>query len=592
MNFVRMSRFRKIAALAPPIVGLVAVSCLAWYTGGARRADAQSAPPQERDARAPAVANPHGEIKIRCEACHTAESWVSIRDPLEFDHAETGFHLRGRHAAAECRDCHETPLFAHVGTSCADCHRDVHEGRNGIRCQDCHSPEQWIQRAEAIRQHASTRLPLQGVHALVECSRCHAGLGEAGITGLSTDCVSCHAAQYAATRNPDHAAAGYTTRCDHCHNASSSRWESSAFDHAATGFPLTGAHRVLTCESCHKGSSFAAMSADCFSCHQTEYAATGNPNHAEAGFPTNCSACHSTTRWEGASFNHDVTRFPLTGAHRAATCTNCHEGGRYGGTPTDCYTCHQAEYAATANPSHLETGFPTDCAACHTTTRWEGATFDHAATGFPLVGAHRNAACASCHPGGRYTGTTTDCYACHQDDYAATSNPDHQASNFPTSCMSCHTPNGWSPAEYDHAATGFPLAGAHRNAACASCHPGGRYTGTPTDCYACHESDYARTGNPSHTAAGFPTDCTSCHTPNGWSPANWNHDALYFRIYSGKHRGKWDSCATCHVNASNFGDFTCFQCHKHNQTSTDDNHRDVSGYRYEPRACYDCHRDV
>ncbi len=392
--------------------------------------------------KALAVENPHGNIKAACEECHTAESWTKMRRPTRFQHASTGFPLDGRHASAECRACHGSLGFSRVATSCVDCHRDVHEGRKGLRCQECHTASRWVDRSDAVRRHASTGFPLRGAHALVECARCHGGSDEGHLTRASTACASCHASDYAAARNPDHKALGYSTQCQDCHDAARTTWTGSGFNHAATGFALTGAHG--------------------------------------------------------------------------------------------------------------------------------------------LVG------CASCHPNNRFAGTPTDCYACHRTNFEATTNPNHVAGGFATACVTCHSTNAWRPAAFNHAATGFALTGGHASVACASCHPNGRFTGTPTDCYACHRTNYEAALNPPHAASGFGTTCTTCHTTTAWQPSTWDHDAQFFRIYSGTHRGRWTSCATCHTSPSNFAVFTCLQCHS--QSATDPHHSNVSGYRYDSNACYSCHR--
>ena len=164
------------------------------------------------------------------------------------------------------------------------------------------------------------------------------------------------------------------------------------------------------------------------------------------------------------------------------------------------------------------------------------------------------------------------------------------AGGFPTTCQSCHSTNAWRPATVDHSRTRFPLTGAHTGVACASCHVGGRYTGTPTACNSCHQADYSRTTNPNHQAAGFPITCESCHTTSAWRPASWDHDGRYFPIYSGKHRGKWSTCSDCHVSAGNYKAFECILCHEHsNRTEVDSKHRGVSGYAYQSAACYRCH---
>jgi hypothetical protein len=180
--------------------------------------------------------------------------------------------------------------------------------------------------------------------------------------------------------------------------------------------------------------------------------------------------------------------------------------------------------------------------------------------------------------------------SCHQKDYAATTNPNHTAARFPTTCETCHTITAWRPAKFDHSQTRFPLTGAHTRVDCAQCHPGGRYTGTPRDCYSCHQANYAATTNPNHRASGFPTTCQDCHTTTAWRPASFDHDGRYFPIYSGKHRGKWSSCGDCHVNPGNYKDFECIRCHEHsNKAEVDKEHREVNGYAYASAACYRCH---
>ncbi len=148
--------------------------------------------------------------------------------------------------------------------------------------------------------------------------------------------------------------------------------------------------------------------------------------------------------------------------------------------------------------------------------------------------------------------------------------------------------NGWEPASFDHNQTAFPLDGAHLNLDCQSCHAGG-YVGTPTDCYACHADEYT-TADPDHASAGFPTTCETCHNTSDWDDANWDHDD-FFPIYSGAHRDEWSVCDDCHVAAGNPAVFECIFCHEHNQSETDSDHDEVSGYVYESHACLSCHPD-
>jgi len=122
---------------------------------------------------------------------------------------------------------------------------------------------------------------------------------------------------------------------------------------------------------------------------------------------------------------------------------------------------------------------------------------------------------------------------------------------------------------------------------CASCHIGGVYAGTPTDCFACHKTEYQSTTNPNHVAAALPTTCTTCHNTTTWSGATFNHTG--FPIYSGTHNKRWTTCADCHPNASNYQVFSCIICHTHDKASTDPDHREVRNYVYNATSCYSCH---
>ncbi|MEP7323537.1 MAG: hypothetical protein ABI761_16555, partial [Saprospiraceae bacterium] len=141
----------------------------------------------------------------------------------------------------------------------------------------------------------------------------------------------------------------------------------------------------------------------------------------------------------------------------------------------------------------------------------------------------------------------------------------------------------------------YVLSGAHATIAnqCATCHKGVYNGTTPKTCVGCHLTDYNTTTNPNHKTANFPTACESCHSQTAWSPSTFNHDAQYFRIYSGKHKQAWSQCSECHTNASNFAVFSCTNCHEHNnKTSVDKDHKGVSGYTYTPVSCYSCHKKV
>lgn len=365
--------------------------------------------------------------------------------------------------------------------------------------------------------------------------------------------------------------------------------EDDNFDHNRTRFPLRGAHTGVDCIECH-ANGYTGTPTDCAACHTADFNSAKDPDHVASGFSMECQVCHTETAWEPAIFDHDETDFPLRGGHIGVDCIECHTDG-YAGTPTDCVACHQADYDQTTNPDHKTSGFNTDCVVCHAETTWIPATFDHDNTNFPLTGAHITVDCIECHADG-YVGTPTDCAACHQLDFDNSTNPNHKKLGLSADCVSCHTtePN-WMPARFDIHDQFYALNGAHAAIKndCATCH-NGDYNNTPNTCFSCHQSDYNNANNPNHRSAGFPTDCESCHSEVAWEPANFDHDAMYFPIYSGTHRGEWQQCIECHTTSGDFKAFSCIDCHEHNDPNDlRDEHNDVNGYKYESNACYECH---
>ncbi len=526
--------------------------------------------------------NPHGPMVTRCEDCHTLTSWKPIRAFPEFNHNATHYPLRGMHAKVDCRSCHVKLVFKDVGTRCADCHADLHRGQMGAQCEKCHTVNGWNVSIQAIQDHQN-RFPLVGAHAAVECAACHTSAAVGQFQGLRTDCVACHLQDFRSTASSglDHTALNFPTNCQACHGADT--WFGASFDHAkVTGFPLVGAHAKLDCTACHVGGKFVGVPADCYSCHVKDFNLTSNPNHVSAGFPHDCTMCHNMATWANATFDHTrFTGFQLTGAHATLACTSCHVGGKFAGTPADCSSCHKTDFQGTNNPSHVAAGFPTDCSLCHSTANWSGATFNHANTPFPLTGAHVSVACATCHVNNVYSGLSTACVSCHLKDYNTTNNPPHASSGIPQTCAVCHTTTAWTPATFDHSQTPFPLTGAHVTVPCASCHIGGVYAGTPTDCYSCHKSDYLGTTNPNHAAAGFPTTCQTCHTTTAWTGATFNHTWFPIPHHTAT------LCIDCHTNPSNYAVFVCTNCHT--QAATDSQHQGVNGYVWNSTNCYSCH---
>ncbi|MEQ1691852.1 MAG: hypothetical protein ABMA00_11230 [Gemmatimonas sp.] len=516
-----------------------------------------------------------------CESCHSTQRWTGT----PFNHSTTRFPLLGKHVSATCLACHSDRVYAGKPSVCQSCHqRDFdastrpNHRATGIptTCESCHNANGWQTTAF---NHDVTQFPLVGAHRAVNCAQCHA---DGVYKGKPTACVSCHQSKFDATTTPNHRTSGIPTTCATCH--SSTTWSPATYDHALTRFPLAGAHRAATCAACHSDGVYRGKPTTCVSCHQSDFNATTTPNHRTSGYSTSCESCHTVTAWKPAGFDHALTRFPLLGAHRAATCQACHADGVYKGKPTTCVSCHQSKFDASTRPNHRTSGIATTCETCHSSTAWTPATFDHAATRFPLVGAHRAASCLGCHADGVYRGKTMVCSGCHQPQFDASTRPNHRTSGFPTTCETCHTATAWTPATFDHAATRFPLAGAHRAATCQSCHGDGVFRGKTMTCIGCHQTEFTATTRPSHTSLGYSTTCTSCHTVTAWLPSTWSHNTTTFPL-TGAHIST--TCLACHSDGVYRGKpKVCSACHTPDfNATTNPNHR-TAGF---PITCESCH---
>jgi decaheme cytochrome c component MtrC/MtrF-like protein len=452
-----------------------------------------------------------------CQSCHNTSTWI----PATFDHSLVGFPLTGAHATLQCAQCHTNGNYNLTTTDCASCHLKDYQGttnpnhaQSGIptTCATCHNTTSW---ANASFNHATTGFPLTGLHTVPprQCADCHVN-NNYNLT--NTACVSCHLKDYQGTTDPNHVMANFPQTCQQCHNTAS--WGGATFNHATTGFALTGAHTTLQCSLCHVNGNYNLTSGACATCHMKDYQGTTDPNHVQAGFPTTCDSCHTTVSWAGANFNHASTGFALTGLHTVPprVCADCHVNGNYKLTSGACVTCHLKDFQGTTDPNHVSAGFPQTCDTCHSTSSWSGATFNHNNTPFPLTGAHTSVACSSCHVNNNYTTLPTACYGCHQKDYQGTTNPNHVAAGFPTSCQTCHTTASWLGATFNH--TWFPTNHGGANGVCTTCHT-----------------------NPSNFAVFV---CTNCHTK---STTDSHHQGVSGYVYNSP------NCYQCHPNGSTGG---------------------------------------
>ena len=228
-----------------------------------------------------------------------------------FDHSKTKFPLLAARHRGVCSKCHAGERYAGLATTGVSWHslQDKHAARNGSNCESCHAPTKWT--TVSFDHNKAPRFALRGGHAKLACERCHTS--NARRDRLAADCVTCkddfHKGQLGAAceqclRSPSfkdasrtcagrrhkdvHHAGRHRTNCASCHNPNGwSRWQ---FDHdQQTRYPLTRAHRALTCHACHKTTTVAKASAPtaCHACHSQDHRHDG-------AFGRACEKCHTT----------------------------------------------------------------------------------------------------------------------------------------------------------------------------------------------------------------------------------------------------------------------------------------------------------
>lgn len=145
-------------------------------------------------------------------------------------------------------------------------------------------------------------------------------------------------------------------------------------------------------------------------------------------------------------------------------------------------------------------------------------------------------------------------------------------------------PNG---IDFNHTTTGFPLLGGHATAECETCHVGGVFKGTPTNCDGCHAVGRRVVATPksnSHIVTNAP--CESCHfNTYTFLGARYNHGMALP-----------EQCRTCHNGRIAFGKPASHRSGKKATDSCDHCHR-TSAFipaswnhiGVAPGTCTNCH---
>lgn len=421
----------------------------------------------------------------------------------------------------------------------------------------------------------------QSLEGATNCAQCH-GLKREPMSQL---CLACHKEIASLQRD----ARGFHGReakaskkeCAQCHpdhagvNFALIEWpggSATSFDHRKAGWPLEGKHAETKCSACHtrdfrtaptatlsprkSSAGWVGLLTECNACHRNDDVHRGS-------LTARCETCHTAKEWTSAPlFNHDDSKYPLTGAHVDVKCELCHataklpvvrnaSGQRIGTFKPvpfkECSACH-------ADPHASRLGLK--CSSCHTTKSFSAVDktgFDHQATRYPLRGRHLSVSCDDCHGTkmARPRPASATCGSCHKDVHGGEATLAGAAAD----CASCHSVSGFSPASLtlqQHAASKYPLTGKHRTTRCAACHtpaPNGAQTTRRVgrirvpaqQCATCHAD--AHTNDTLRVSDGR---CEMCHSTSSFAPSTFGaqeHAALGVTL-SGRH-GTIE-CSACH----------------------------------------------
>ena len=380
-----------------------------------------------------------GQLTAACSTCHTTSAW---KPATGFDHAKAKYTLDGKHLNVACAKCHaqvvdhrapaDSSFSKFTGLqfgNCTSCHADFHKGKLGDNCQNCHSTSGWHVTDKAKFDHGKTRYPLEGIHSVIACDKCHSP-GKERASLKFANCRDCHADYH----KGEFAKRESKGACEECHTVSGfapAKFLMSQHDQSA--YPLKGSHRAVPCDACHlsktsPGASvafqFRFSTTRCVDCHSDPHRGEVNKFVSQSG----CDFCHTLDSWRTVKFDHNVTKFALTDKHQTVACKKCHLGILTSTGDTvlamalakpDCWSCHTDPHRAQFAKAGEEN---TDCNLCHTPANWKANKFDHnVLTRFKLDGAHKNVPCSKCHRPTTVDGALfvaykpldTTCVSCH-----------------------------------------------------------------------------------------------------------------------------------------------------------------------------------
>ncbi len=338
----------------------------------------------------------------------------------------------------------------------------------------CHTDQSFLNFIGKDRyDHRVTGFNLNGQHKTIDCFACHEETSnpelvfQDQVNTKEKNCASCHTDAHDGKLGKD---------CANCHKESSflALGTMALFNHNITDFPLEGKHAGVDCKQCHTSRSrYDIDFSSCNNCHEDYH----RGEFIKEEVSPDCDACHSLDKGFDYSLytveEHQITTFPLQGAHMATPCFACHlteKRWTFRNLGSTCVNCHDDLHQGILDEKY----YPENkCNSCHNEGAWSSIEFDHNLTEWTLDGKHLEVACRECHfevenntiINQTFKELESNCGSCHENVHE-----DMFAVNGVTDCSSCHVTGSWYPEKFDHNATLFPLEGRHAEIECNECH--------------------------------------------------------------------------------------------------------------------------
>ncbi|MCX5746658.1 MAG: hypothetical protein NT062_29630, partial [Proteobacteria bacterium] len=388
---------------------------------------------------------------------------------------------------------------------------------------------------------------------------------------------------------------------------------------------LTSSHSALdtqnNCNDCHINNTKELSNDKCLGCHDHQDLASriaaGKGFHASGGVKgKKCETCHhehkgksydvmgwSSVKGGQDGFDHQLSGWPLNGAHGKTPCADCHKTKNghglktFMGTDRLCGTCHNKD-----QPHKFERKDMLACERCHTESLWKpqkkNLTFDHdnrKDAGMPILGAHKDVACTKCHPKAVFNLPFAKPDSCGNSGCHKSPHDGHLFGK--RECEWCHSPTFKSLKNiqvFDHSErTKFDLGTSHKDLKCEKCHTKALGEGKPNAaCELCHAKDNKHQQR--FAAFGDPPKCQACHPSSTFKRATaFNHGKSAKFALTFAHAKA--TCRQCHrgsgvPNGDNFEKLgpsqQCMGCHEHKKVHVDD--QNPKG-KYKDSQCLQCH---